>query len=366
MTLNSGRHWFTVTPSMSAKFTRVGVAILLVIAASTRPSHAQVTDAPQVYVSALDTYVKTGDVTAGVVPLLSWRPKDFEVAIDKLIASGDASRMRAATVFHLEIGVALVGLNLGSAKLHLDIGEDLLGKARRTYTSQQALKDHDAFRAIWLAVAGSTYLSVKDIVRARLWLGEAHNLAPDSAHVMTVYGILDEVDAQGYNPDDWQTLVQRERNQRERIIRLGRAERSYRAALVIEPHYSIASARLGRILQLNGKLKEAREALDRARADAKGAFQEYVAALFLGAVQHEQKDVESARRSFEHALSIVPTSQTAVVALAHLELMAGRPDRAQALARNFAAKSASDTWWAYKDGILDLAGLSWLRQRVRQ
>jgi tetratricopeptide (TPR) repeat protein len=339
---------------------------LLVIAASARASYGQVVDGPQIYVGVLDTYVKTGDVTTAVVPLLRWKPKDLEVAIDKLIASGDATRMRAATVLHLEIGVALVGLNLGSAKLHLDMGEDLLGKLRETYKSKEAMKAHDTFRAIWLAVAGSTYLAVKDIVHARLWLGEAHNLASDSAHVMTVYGILDEVDAQGYNPDDWQTLVQRERNQRERIIRLGRAERAYRAALAIDPHYSIASARLGRILQLNGKLKEARESLERATVDAKSAFQEYVAALYLGAVQQEQKDVESARRSFEHALSIVPGSQTAVVALAHLELMAGRPDRAQALARNFAAKSASDTWWAYKDGVLDLAGLSWLRQRVRQ
>ena len=350
---------------MSAKSTRLGIAILLLIA-MTRPSYGQAAHAPQVYVSALDSYIKTGDVTTAVVPLISWKPKDFEVAIDTLAASGDATRMRAATVFHLEIGVALVGLHLGSAKLHLDMGEDLLGKLRRTYTSQQALKDHDAFRAIWLVVAGSTYLAVKDVAHARLWIGEAHNLAPDSAHVTTVYGILDEVDASGYNPDDWQTLVQRERNQRERIIRLGRAERAYREALVIDPHYSIALSRLGRILQLNGKLKEAREALDRASTDARGAFQEYVAALFIGAAQYEQKDVESARRSFERALSIVPTSQPAVVALAHLELMAGRPDRAQELARNFAAKGTGETWWAYKEGVLDLAGLSWLRQRVRQ
>src|SRR6185503_11102311 len=152
MTLNSKRHWATVTP-MSAKSTRLGIAILLLIA-MTRPSYGQAANAPQVYVSALDSYIKTGDVTTAVVPLINWKPKDFEVAIDTLVASGDATRMRAATVFHLEIGVALVGLHLGSAKLHLDMGEDLLGKLRRTYTSQQALKDHDAFRAIWLVVAG--------------------------------------------------------------------------------------------------------------------------------------------------------------------------------------------------------------------
>ena len=351
---------------MCAKCMRLGVAIVALIATSTQPSYAQVADAPRIYVAALDTYVKTGDITNAVVPLLKWTPKDFEAAIAALVASGDVTRMRAATVLHVEIGVALAGFALGSAKLHLDMGEDLLGKIRETYKSKEALKEHDAFRAIWLTVAGSTYLAVKDVTRARLWLGEAHNLAPDSAHVTTVWGIVDEVDAIGYNPDDWQTLQQRERNVREWIIRLGRAERAYRAALVIDPHYSLASARLGRVLQLTGKLKEARAALDRAVADAKGPFQEYVASLFMGAIQHEQKEIESARKSFERALSIVPTSQPAVVGLAHLELMAGRPDRAQALARAYAARSANETWWAYKDGSLDLAGLAWLRERVRQ
>ena len=351
---------------MSAKSTRLGAAILLLVAASATLSHGQAADPAAVYTRAIDFYIKSGDVTQSVLPVQGWKPQQFERAIEALKAAPDARRLRAASVFHLELGVALVGMAFGSAKLHFDMGEDLVDKLGDIDKTPAGVKEHQAFRAIWLSVAGSTYLAVKDVNRARLKLGAAHNLAPDSAHVTTVWGVLDEVDGSGYNPDDWQTLVQREGNRRERIIRLGRAERAYREALRLDEHYSIAAARLGRILLWNGKLQEARESLDRAVADAKGPYQEYIASLFMGAVQSEQKDVESARKSYEHALSIVPTSQPAVVALAHLELMAGRPDRAQALARAFADSSGDATWWAYKDGILDLAGLSWLRQRVRQ
>jgi hypothetical protein len=54
-----------------------------------------------------------------------------------------------------------------------------------------------------------------------------------------------------------------------------------------------------------------------------------------------------------------------VIALAHLEWIAGRPDRAQALARVFAAAPVDDhAWWAYKNGGLDYDGLGSLRSRV--
>src|SRR5689334_5410909 len=118
---------------MFAKFISLSAPIILLIASLPGWSFAQAANAPQVYIGALDTYTKSGDVTRSAIPLLAWKPKDFETAIAALVASGDAARMRAAAVFHLDVGVALAGFSLGSAKLHLDMGEDLLGKLRETY-----------------------------------------------------------------------------------------------------------------------------------------------------------------------------------------------------------------------------------------
>jgi tetratricopeptide (TPR) repeat protein len=223
----------------------------------------------------------------------------------------------------------------------------------------------DEFRSIWLSVAGSVFLSIRDPQHAIPYLREALDLAPKSAHVLTVIGSAEEVDGSGWNADDWSTLSQRERNVRERVVRLGRAEKAYRDALRIDPAYALASIRLGRVLQLNGKLNEARQAMDRGLKDSRGPFSEYVGSLFLGSLLVQQKDLAGARRAYERALAIAPLSQPAVVGMAHVELMTGRPDRAQALAQDFAAKNGADTWWAYKDGTLDLPGLAWLRDFLK-
>jgi tetratricopeptide (TPR) repeat protein len=347
------------TPSL-----RFGI-LALAITMGVSVLRAQKADVVEIHRQALDVYTRTGDVTRAIVLIQQWKPDDFDRAVSSLAASGDVARMKAAAVLHLDLGVALIGLNTLAAKLHIDLGDHLLNKARDRL-EERLRKDHDAFRAIYLAVAGSTFASVRDMQLGMPYVREAHDLAPDSAHVSTVFGIAHEVDADTYNPEDWQTLSQRERVQREKIIRLGRAERAYREALRQDEHYAIAAVRLGRVLHLSGKLQEARAALDRGVAEARGPFQEYVAALFMAALQQELKDASGARQSYERALAIVPTSQPAVVGLAHLELMSGRPDRAQELTRTFAARSVTDTWWAYKEGALDLPGLAWLRERIRQ
>ena len=56
-----------------------------------------------------------------------------------------------------------------------------------------------------------------------------------------------------FNPDDAATVAQRERNRRERLIRLIQAERDYREAIRFEPNYALAHIRLGRVLHLDRK-----------------------------------------------------------------------------------------------------------------
>jgi len=67
---------------------------------------------------------------------------------------------------------------------------------------------------------------------------------------------------------------------RERIVRLGRAERAYREALRLEPDYAIASIRLGRVLQMIGKPVEALHPGRTMSLDT--ALQALLLAMFLG------------------------------------------------------------------------------------
>ena len=326
---------------------------------------AQGGDQAATHGKAVDHYVRTGDITGAVVPMRDWKPQDFDRAVDSLAASGHFARMRAAAVMHLDIAVALVGLNSQTAKTHVELGDRLLNRIRGRLDAVM-IKQHDAFRARFLAVAGSAFVAVKDLMVGMPYVREAQNLAPESAPVISVSGIAHEMDAASFNPEDWQTLRQRELSQRERIIRLGRAERAYREALRFDEHYAVASIRLGRVLHLDGKLEEAHRALARGVAAARDSYEAYIGALFMGGLLQDQNDMEGARRSFERALALVPTSQPATVGLAHVELMLGRPARAHQLATQFAAIPKDDPWWAHKEGALDLPGLIWLREQVRQ
>ena len=141
----------------------------------------------------------------------------------------------------------------------------------------------------------------------------------------------------------------------------------YRQALSSDPTYALAQIRLGRVEFLFKNMKAAALSLQKGSAAAQDPSHRYLAAMFMGAFMQEQKDLAGARAQFERALEIAPQSQSAIVALAYVELLSGRPDRAQALARGYLGTPNSDeAWWAFKNGTLDHAGLKWLRQRVRK
>jgi tetratricopeptide (TPR) repeat protein len=342
----------------------VGVALL----ASVAIGHAQAPD-PSTYRAAVDAYVKSGDIMRAVGPLQSWSSAEFAAATKAVIAGKNAAELRAAAVFHLEIGVALVGISPGAAAGHFRFGSDLLDHwtAAQPLVKPGAGEAEKIFRAMWFGVAGSAFLAVKDIFRATPFVNKASDIQPRSARARMLAGMIDEFAASLYNPGGAPTLARRGRSQREQAIRLSQAEKDYRQALLLDGNYAPALIRLGRVLHLLNQLKDARAMLERGQTVASDAGTRYVAALFMGALQQAEKDLDGARRSYEQALAIAPTSQPAAVALAHLELMAGRPDRASAVARNLAeASAAGQPWFASHYGGLDLAGLEWLRAQVRQ
>jgi len=349
--------------AMAQKFS---ATILVAMVLMTTAGTSQAPTPYQTYRAVVEAYVKTGDVSRVVQPLQQWSGREFDEAIKAAVAAKIPGELKAAAILHLEIGVALVGVNASVAGGHVSYGNELLDRwtATQPRFSPSAVNDQKHFRGTWLAVAGSAFVAVKDSGRAKPLLNKALAAQPRSARTQTLLGTLKEFEASQFNPEDAPTISQRERSRRERMVRLTLAEHDYRDAIGFDANYALAHIRLGRVLHLTGKPNEARASLDRGQTLASEPLPKYLSALFIGALQQEAHDVPAARRSFEQALVIAPNSQPAVVALAHLEVMAGRPDRANALARRLAAAAGAEPWWAFHNGGLDIAGLRWLREQA--
>jgi tetratricopeptide (TPR) repeat protein len=356
---------------MLAKSTRGASAALLfaVIVTVTAAGESQTPEPYQVYQSALAAYAKSRDISIAVLPLQQWTGTEFEAAVKATMASGKSGEIETAAIFELEIGVALVGMSSGVAAGHIRYGSDLLDRwtALQPALKPVAVEDQKKFRSIWFGVAGSAFAAIKELGYARPLLNKAAGAMPRSARAKTLLGTLKEFEASQYNPDDAPTLPERERAHRERLALLHQAEQEYKEALRYDENFALAHIRLGHVCHLAGKLGEARATLERGLRIANEPLTKYLGALFMGALQQEEKDIAGARRSFEQAVAIVPNSQPAVVALAHIEVMAGRPDRAHALARGLAeAQATGEPWWAFHNGGLDVGGLRWLRERALQ
>lgn len=351
----------------------LAAAAVLVAAAMAQPRAQAPAASPEIYRTAVATYVKTGDPAKAVALLVGWDRDQLAAGVRDAIAGRDPRQIEAAAQLHLEIGVAIAGISTPASAGYFDLGRRLIDSlmpanpdVRRELGAERAA-EIARVRSTWLGVAGSAFLSVNDLMGARQLFDQALSITPKSARILTLLGSVDEVDGAVQNPDDVESLTMKTRVSRDRLRLLLKAERLYRDALDADPSYPLAQIRLGRVQFLLENLKQAGDWLQKGSAGARDPAHKYLAAMFTGALRQEQKDLAGARASFEQALELAPRSQSALVALAYLELIAGRPDRAQTLARGFLGTPNSDeSWWAFKNGTLDQEGLQWLRQRVRQ
>ena len=358
---------------MFAKSTRHAAAGIALLASAAVSGRAQVVTPPEVYRAAVATYVKTGDPAVAVKPLIGWDQKALADAVIDMIKSGDAGLNEAAAVLHLEIGVAVAGISTASSLGHLDLGSQLIDGIQPTNSdvarnlSADRIAEIAKVRATWRGVAASAFLSVNDLDRARPFIAQALKITPGSAALLTLQGTADEIEGAGYNPDDVESLMMKRRASQLRTRFLLSAEQLYRQALSVDPAYPLAQIRLGRVEFLFRNMKAAAASLRKGSAAAEEPSHRYLAAMFMGAFLQEQNDLAGARAQFERALELAPRSQNAIVALAYVELIAGRPDRSQALARGYLeTPNSDDVWWGVKNGTLDHAGLKWLRHRVRR
>ena len=111
---------------------------------------------------------------------------------------------------------------------------------------------------------------------------------------------------------------------------LNQAARLFTEALALQPAWPEARLRLGRVLGLLGRHKEAAAALRRALDETDDPPLAYWGSLFLGAEEQSLGRDGEARASFERARALRPGAQAPRLALSQLARRAG--DRPQALA----------------------------------
>jgi len=341
------------------------IAVLVLGAA---PLHAQSPAVPvALYGDAVRHYAATGDAAAAVAPLKDWTRPQLERAIEAYLVVAQGNVLAPAAVLQLEIALGVVGQAPVVASDCLQLGEKLLQRLNtRPPDTPPGSIDRVKFSANWYAAAASVFLLVNDPDRASPFISRGLGLSPASRELRLLEGLLNEVRALSINAPA-PSPGQRGRLGTGRMKLLLGAHATYERLVNEHPSFVRARVRLGRVLWMLDDVKGAELQLVRARADAREPAQQYLSAMFLGAIYEQRRDLVSARVMYEQALAAAPESQSAAVALGFLDVMAGRPDRAQARALDVLShEPVADEWWAYKSGGVEWDAVYWLRQAARQ
>lgn len=133
---------------------------------------------------------------------------------------------------------------------------------------------------------------------------------------------------------------------------LRRAEQFYERTLERDPQLLEARIRLGRVMGLRGRHKEAVAQLQQGLSATEPLLQFY-ASLFLGAEFETLGNGAEARRSYERAAALAPTAQSPLLGLSRVADQSGERAAARdAVARMLKVPSNDvervDPWWVYE------------------
>jgi tetratricopeptide (TPR) repeat protein len=324
----------------------IAVAAVVAVGATPRGQNAAPQDGD--YAAAVQAYVVGHNAAEAVGHIAQWTPAQLRGAAERYL-NHPQPMFTAAASLHLEIAIGVVTLAPELAASHLELGYFHLRSLRPPSRNLPRLSPADAvaFTERWCVAAASTFMLVNDSARAQPFIKRGLAVAPASPDLRLMTGIVDELTA--------------------RLQGFMRARDKFEKLVADEPRFTRARIRLGRVLWMLEDREAALAQLLRAQSEAREPEDRYLVAMFLGALYEQQKNLTGARVAYETALAAAPASQAATVALGYLDVMAGRPDRAQALARQLlSAPPVGDAWWRYRNGGFDTAALAWLRDRVWQ
>ena len=307
------------------------------------------------YLALLDAYAG-GNMQESAAALAAWPEPRVRAAAWALGPHPGLDRARAAAMLHTEAAFAINPDRRFS--IHLEAARMLV----------RGMSGDDRARPFvqrWHALAVALYTMRNDLVAARQELNRGMAEDGNKRDLELAAGVLSEMAVRNaeHNLRGLWNTVNRDRLERQ----LKEAVAAYERALAIDPGFLEARLRLGWALLLNQSSQHARDQLEQVAARAARADVQYLAHLFLAAVDERDQRLDEAAREYEAAHAAAP-HQTSFVALIRIERARGRDDRAQRLATEFAALSArsdEDPWWYYNSGITSGELLEGLRAEAR-
>jgi tetratricopeptide (TPR) repeat protein len=278
-------------------------------------------------------------------------------------ALGEATRWPAAEVpvAAKRVPVTDARLLIGAALLHVDAAgrlEDAGARAHRAaaYVSAMRVAADDApaldpaLRRDAVLVVATALHAVLDTAGVDLLLDRALKAFPGDPDLLVARGSLAEsLVAMGPRARTHDRVE-------EGVMAAARlAAADYERALEGNPNHVEARIRLGRVQLQLGRLRAARETLERARQDAPAGPLGYFAALLLGSAHESLDRTRDAEACYAAALELFPQAQVPHIALAHLRHHAGRTTAARQQVSAMAGRAGlaiSDPWWVYDYGQL--------------
>jgi tetratricopeptide (TPR) repeat protein len=269
-------------------------------------------------------------------------PRDERHIKDPLFRPGD-DLLRAAALMHTELAMKKANeFHFRENATQLEIAERLIERIRNPAT-------REGFRRDWLLANGYFFqasvfeLGVLDGYElAKEHFDEAVKRFPDDAEICLSAGALHE----------WAgSLKYGDKSE------LKRAEELYRLALKANPELGETHLRYGRVLVKRGRDDGAVSYLLEALQNDDGPtpFVSYVARMMLGGIAERKGDLKSAIVSYKEAANLIPSWETAKLALSHALHVAGQHEessRVLASTVGVATSSAEDFdgWMVYELG----------------
>jgi tetratricopeptide (TPR) repeat protein len=217
-------------------------------------------------------------------------------------------------------------------------------------------RERDETVRLWYIATGAYFAYEHNLAEALMHYEDAFRLFPRDPQLLLARGCLYET----FASPRVQSVV-REGVTAGRQLTVGAerhnllaAERYFRDTLKADPGSMEARVRLGHVLGLQQRHREAVAALQQV-TNATDPRLAYYALLVLGREEELLGRTDAARRSFERASALFPAAQSPLLALGRLAFHDGDPRRAEAaLAPLFALGDDEvkrlDPWWDYYAG----------------
>jgi len=298
------------------------------------------------YTDAIDLY-RRGDEERALTKLAGVTVGEVTRGRDTLFTAFDSKRheeseraaatMRGAVMLHSARAFAALGSNTNR-----EFRDQLL--FAKTFVDKLASRDHRApFVRTWPLMVIALLHEGRAIVPASQFGHLARDPRGDSAELLLALGATEEMAWRIRHEEEIDPGVKGD---------LKDAERDYRQALIMAPDLTEARVRLGRVLTLRDD-PEGMKILAQIGQSVETPYQ-YLARLFEGDVLEKLGDTAEAERRYMTAITLLPTAQSANMALAHVRHARGaRTEAAQDVRSSAGARDVPDTadpWFWYSRG----------------